>query len=437
VSALGERFARVRQSRLVRQNLILFAGGLIAGVGGFVYHAIAGRVLGPSLYGEVASLVALYAVLNTPTFILILVLARYAAHLQADNNAGAIRHILTRATEVTAIPCLAAIVVMALLSKPIANYLNIPSSVSLLGLPISIPVIWLGAAAAAVWQVAMPRGVLQGIQHFPALSLNLSMEMLVRTGTLALLLALGFSVAGSMVALVAGCAFSYSIGILALRELARYAPVRVPLRAMAGFSLTAAAGTLGILLLYNADVILAKHYLDPHGAGIYGGLNKIGTILYFLTLSVSQVLFPRVVEAIAHESHPGRLLLLSAGIMCALGVCALAVFAVVPGLVVRILFGPSFSDASGYILAVGVIGLAISLDNLLVQFFMAAHDRVFMPLLGVFCALEVALIAIFHANVGQVVVDVLIAVLSLLAVLTVRAWMLMPHLHPESLREAA
>ena len=53
---------------------------------------------------------------------------------------------------------------------------------------------------------------------------------------------------------------------------------------MVGFSLTAAAGIIGILLLYNLDVILAKHYLGGHDAGIYGGLNKIGTILFFLTL---------------------------------------------------------------------------------------------------------------------------------------------------------
>ena len=42
---LGGRLAQVRGNRLVRQNLVLFAGGLVAGIGGFVYHAIAGRVL--------------------------------------------------------------------------------------------------------------------------------------------------------------------------------------------------------------------------------------------------------------------------------------------------------------------------------------------------------------------------------------------------------
>jgi len=54
---------------------------------------------------------------------------------------------------------------------------------------------------------------------------------------------------------------------------------------------------------------------------------------------------------------------------------------VAPGLVVGVLFGKVFSDATPYVFAVGVIGLALSLDNLLVQFFMAVHDRVFVPIL--------------------------------------------------------
>src|SRR5215467_2375074 len=85
---LGARIAQVRHSRLVRQNLILFFGGLVAGIGGFVYHAIAGRVLGPEVYGQVAFLIAVYAVGNAPALILIVVLARYTATLTARGDAG-------------------------------------------------------------------------------------------------------------------------------------------------------------------------------------------------------------------------------------------------------------------------------------------------------------------------------------------------------------
>src|SRR5207302_2476452 len=337
-----------------------------------------------------------------------------------------LRTLMTRTIRLVAIPCLVAILFTTLLARPVANFEHLGST---------IPVLILGFSIALVWQVAIPRGILQGLQRFTALSLNLSMELVVRTILVYALLAAGYAVSGAMAAVFVGLAFAFFLGIYTLRDHFRGTGTRVRLRVMAGFSLTAAAGIIGVQILYNQDVILAEHYLSAHEGGIYGGLNKIGTILYFLTLSVSQVLFPRVVEAVAKEEHPGRILLSSAGILSALGAGALLVFAVLPGLGVAILFGPSFRDAAPFVFAVGVIGLALSLDNLLVQFFMAVHDRVFVPILAFGCVLEGGLIFLFHGGVGQIVLDVLVALLVLLLLLSVRCYLLLPTLHAESVRE--
>ena len=422
---LSERLVQVRHSRLVRQNLILFSGGLVAGVGGFVYHAIAGRVLGPEVYGQVAFLIAVYAVGTAPALILVVVLARYTATLAARGDAG-ISSLLARTIRLVAIPCLIAIIFTALLARPVASFEHLGST---------IPVLILGFSIALIWQVAIPRGILQGLQRFTALSLNLGLELVVRTTAVVALLAAGYAVSGAMAAVLLGLIFAFIIGLVALRDHLRRAATRVHLRVMAGYSLTAAWGIIGVQILYNQDVILAEHYLNSHFGGIYGGLNKIGTILYFLTLSVSQVLFPRVVEAVAREQHPGRILLYSAGILTLLGAGALLVFGVVPGLVVGILFGPSFKDAVPYVFLVGVIGLALSLDNLLVQFFMAVHDRVFLPILALGVIAEGGAIYLFHANVGQVVTDVVVTLVGLLVLLSVRCYLLLPTLRSSSVAE--
>jgi O-antigen/teichoic acid export membrane protein len=259
--------------------------------------------------------------------------------------------------------------------------------------------------------------------------------LIIRTTTVFFLLIAGYAVSGAMAAVFTGLAFCFALGLFSLGDHFGRSGTRVQLRVMAGFSLTAAVGIIGIQVLYNQDVILAEHYLGGHAGGIYGGLNKIGTILFFLTLSVSQVLFPRVVEAVAKEQHPGRILIQSAGILTALGACALFVFAVVPGLVVKILFGDGFRDAAPYVLAVGFIGLALSLDNLLIQFFMAVHDRMFVPILVAACIVEATLIVFFHNGVGQIVADVLASLLGLLVLLSIRCYVLLPNLHAESLGE--
>ncbi|MGA8921756.1 MAG: hypothetical protein WB682_01310, partial [Candidatus Dormiibacterota bacterium] len=158
---LGHRLAQLTRNRLVRQNLVLFLGGLVAGIGGFVYHAIAGRVLGPAVYGQVAFLIALYAVGTAPALILVVVLARYTATLVARADAG-VRSLLGRTVRLIAIPCLAAVLLTALFARPVATFEH-------LGSP--IPVLILGFSIALIWQVAIPRGILQGLQRFPALSL--------------------------------------------------------------------------------------------------------------------------------------------------------------------------------------------------------------------------------------------------------------------------
>jgi O-antigen/teichoic acid export membrane protein len=421
---LGQLLAQVQQNRLVRQNLILFFGGLVAGGGGFVYHAIAGRVLGPEVYSQVAFLIAVYSIGTGPALIIVVVLARYTAMLSARGDPG-VRSLLARTVRLIAIPCLVVILLTTLFARPIARYGHVGSS---------IPILVLGFSVALIWQVAIPRGILQGLQRFTSLSLNLSLELVVRTAVVFLLVG-PFAVSGAMTAVFAGLAFVFCLGLYSLRDHFRRGQQRVYLRVMANFSLTASVGIIGVLILYNQDVILAKHYLSDHDAGIYGGLNKIGTIVYFLTLSVSQVLFPRVVEAVAKDQHPGRILLSSAGILTALGAGALLVFAAVPGLVVGVLFGPSFRDAVPLVFPVGVIGLALSLDNLLVQFFMAVHDRMFMPILALGVVAEGALIVLFHARVGQVVLDVLVALLGLLVLLGIRCYVLLPKLRAESVTE--
>ncbi|HXM71874.1 MAG TPA: hypothetical protein VN940_01465, partial [Candidatus Dormibacteraeota bacterium] len=147
---LGQRLAQVRRNRLVRQNAILFAGGLVAGIGGFVYHAIAGRVLGPITYGQVAFLIAVYAVGTAPALILIVVLARYTATLAARGDAG-LSTLLTRTVRLVAIPCLIAVLVTTLMARPVAAFEHLNST---------IPILILGFSIALIWQVAIPRGIL-------------------------------------------------------------------------------------------------------------------------------------------------------------------------------------------------------------------------------------------------------------------------------------
>jgi len=219
------------RNRLLQQNIVLFLGGLVAGVGGFVYHAIAGRVLGPDVYGEVATLIAVYAVGTGPALIIVVVLARYTAMLNARGDPG-VRSLLARTVRLIAIPCLVLLLLTALFARPIALFEHVGST---------IPILILGFSIALIWQVAIPRGILQGLQRFTSLSLNLSLELVIRTTVVYVLLRAGYAVSGAMAAVFVGLAVVFFLGLFSLRDHFRGVGQRVRLRVMAGFSLTAAA----------------------------------------------------------------------------------------------------------------------------------------------------------------------------------------------------
>src|SRR5205814_6705437 len=114
---------------------------------------------------------------------------------------------MTRTSRLVAIPCLVLILVTTLLARPIATFENLGST---------IPILILGFSIALIWQVAIPRGVLQGLQRFTSLSLNLSLELVVRTIVVVLLLKAGYAVSGAMAAVFAGLAFVFCLGLFSL-----------------------------------------------------------------------------------------------------------------------------------------------------------------------------------------------------------------------------
>jgi O-antigen/teichoic acid export membrane protein len=415
-SDLRQAIATAIESRLLRQNAILFLGGLAAGLGGFVYHAIAGRVLGPAAYGQLASLIAFYAAVSATAVVVSIVLARHTARVIANGGSSSVRSLVLRMVGLMAIPGMAAIAIAALLARPAAAFEHLASA---------LPIVFVGLMLAAAWQIAVPRGVLQGLQQFVSLSINLSSEMVVRTGLVFTLLAAGLGVLGGLAAVLVGLIFAFGLGIASLRERLVRGGAPARLVEIGGFPIAAVVGVVGIQLLYSQDVVLAEHYLPGQEGGIYGGVNKIASILYFLTLSVSQVLFPRVVEATEKGLNAHRILIGSAAILVGLGAGALLVFAVIPQFVVQVLYGPAFDAAVPYVLFAGLIGLAIALNNLAVQFLMALHDRTFMPILAIGCLIEAVLIVRFHAGVAEIVGDVLAACSLLLVALAFRCWVLL------------
>src|SRR5512132_2422061 len=224
------------RASLPRAFLVIAPAMAAANVLNYAFNLVMSRLLGPAGYGALGALLAVVVV-------------------------GAALGLLT-----------------LLVSPAIAAFLHLPS----LG-----PCLWLAAALLPLPLLSAVQGMLQGREWFGVLAAVL---LVAAAGRLAVGLGLvegGLGVEGALAATAIGSAVAVLVAVPRLRaqggwELRRggwrWPGKGSPAAAVAGEVAAAAAGVLGLLLLANVDVLLARHFLPAEASGLYAagaGLTKI------------------------------------------------------------------------------------------------------------------------------------------------------------------
>src|SRR6266508_2833285 len=295
---------------LRRAGLLMGAAMGAGNVLNYAYSLAMVRPLGPAGYGALAALLALVLIGAFPGMALQVVVARHTA--LRGNDQRAIGELWAGALGAT----LAGGAGLGLL-----GVLAAPAVTGFLHLGSLAPALWLAAALAPLPAIAALQGMLQGRERFGALAAVL---LAAAAGKLAVgmaLVALGAGVAGAVAGAAAG-------GVLAL--LAGLALVRSPLAgsrwrwrprgAVAlGGVLAAGVAVLGLLLLANLDVLLARHHLSSRAAGLYAAGAVMAKIAFWAPQFVIIVVFPRLVTPQGRSRLLGR----AAAVVAAGGAAAL------------------------------------------------------------------------------------------------------------------
>jgi len=181
----------------------------------------------------------------------------------------------------------------------------------------------------------------------------------------------------------------------------------------------ATTGLLGLFLLANVDVLLARHYLDRAAAGRYALGVVVAKIAFWAPQFVVMVVFPRLVGA----ADPRRLLGGSALLIAGFGGLLAAGLAVADrvGLIVPVL-GGGYEGLGPLLPVFAALGTGLALVQLLLFEGIATRDRRMGRAVVVALVAEVALVAgPLHGSVGQVAG----AALAVIAALAVAGWLLL------------
>jgi O-antigen/teichoic acid export membrane protein len=232
----------------------LAIGTSVANVLGYGFNAIMSRQLGVSGYGELGSLLAVIVVASVPGTALQAVIARRlsAGHLRA--------HVL----QATALLSVAVGAATLLISPALKAFLAIGSYAPLFWAALSL----VPTTIAFGWQ-----GLLQGSGRYRGLGVLIVAIQLARVLGAVLAVATG---TGTSMALAGGTLFTAVLVAATAPWVLRVAePAARGRRAMLMDVARDISPILGVLVLSNLDLLLARHYLPEHDSGLYAAGNLV------------------------------------------------------------------------------------------------------------------------------------------------------------------
>ncbi len=395
-----------------RAGSLLRAGILVAplmalGNGlNYVYNIVMARLLGPAGYGALGALLALALIASVPGLALQVVVARHTALRAGDRRAVAELWSATLAGVVLAGLALGLLVAAA--SPLLAGYLRLGSIA---------PALWLAASVAPLPALAAVQGMLQGRERFALLAVVLVAAAAGKLAAGVALVALGTGVDGAIAAVAVGSLAAVLLALVWVRPGGRSGRTardwaRLLPRGLGREVAAATGGILGLFVLANVDVLLARHHLGAAASGLYAAGAVVAKIAYWAPQFVVLIVFPRMVTS----SDRRRLLARSAGCMAAFGALLVAAAAAAPHLAAGVAFGQSYLAVGPTLPLFAALGTCLALVQLVLFSGIASADARLTVLLVAAVGTEVAAVsAVLHRSVTEIVTVALAVAATLLA----------------------
>ncbi|MGB9653015.1 MAG: hypothetical protein WCB01_14535 [Candidatus Cybelea sp.] len=387
---------RLRDSAMLKQSVLVFTAGTVLNICGFVAHAVASRQLGVTVYGGLYALINAALIAALPAAFVAPVVAQLAAEFRALHDEGHLRGLTDSVADGFTRLGLLYMVVAAFVAIPFARFLHVP--------------VWsaqfVGLLAGVSLFVSALRALAQGTQDFVGYSLSNSIEGVAKVCGIGVLIAVGLKLGGGIIGFFMGpLSAAIYLGIRLRQRYASVEPrhVRYDWSRIVNASAGAASVSISLALMGSADVVLVKHFFDPHAAGLYAAASLGGKMLLYLVGFIPTVLLPQAADRHARGVTTRDVLIGSLTMFSVVALCGLFVFRYFGVAVLHALVGHAYDAAAPLLVTYGSAMVLLALTNSLTYYGIATHRLAFtVPLLV--CTLgTLAAIATIHPTLETVV----------------------------------
>ena len=389
-----------KDNSFLAHSSMLFAATITASAISYIYQFTMGRFLGPADYGIIGTLSAIIHFFLAIVNAIQTVTAKFVSVLKAKAEMSKLGWLLKRLSTKMFLAGIGLFFVFAALSGPIAAFLSMAPQ----------HIIIFGTIFIAMFLVSGLRGFLQGLQKFRSFGVSAIIEGLLKLGLAIGLLTLGFGVSGAIAGFGASMILATLFTFIPLIRIWKSAqPYHIDSKALYSYSGPVLAAMTAVTALYTLDVVLAKHFLSPVEAGHYAAASILAKIIFFGTMAISQVMFPKISEMHATNKEYSSIF------RKAMVFTGTIFYYALPKLVVSLLFGPEYYDI---IPIIGPFGLAIALFSIsfvFVNYFLSTNKNRFVYFVLPFVAIEIIGITLFHNSITQIAYVLVFVMFGLLA----------------------
>jgi len=404
-----------KKDHLVKDSLILFVASSVVNASNFVFHMYATRNLKPEDYGVLATLLAMIWIFTMPAASLQISVVKKVSSLQANEKFGSIERLFTSATLWFLIIAMVSFLVLVAASKLIGNFFHIEDTML---------IVILGGIIVISFALPVVRGVLQGMQKFVGLGVNMAVDSLFRLAFLVAFIAAGFGVRGALATTLCSGTSAYIIGLFTISALFKYKQEEVQIiekSELFGYAVPVFLALLGASFLSYMDLLMVKHFFSREQAGFYAVTSIIGKAFLFFPSAIIIALFPKVAAQVELNKNPRAMLFKSVGLTAAVSSAGIIFCFIFPEFVLRLLTGGDrYFAIAGIVKLFGLAILPLVLLNVVINYSLASKKYNFIYVLYSGIAVYAGLLWFFHSSFYTVLsilfgVNTVVLILSMLS----------------------
>jgi len=385
------------EDNLIKDSSIMLASTVVCNICFLLFHVYMSRSLGPGSYGIIVSFLSISFIVSLPATAIQTVVAKYASNFKVSNQFGKINFLFLASLKKVGLYGLVGLGIFSLASGYVRLFLHIPSK---------LPVLILGVALFLSLIVPVARGILQGLQRFGYLGMNLSTEAIFRLVFGFFLVYMGMRVLGATGGIALGFVMAFLVAFLPLKSFLRKrseSEVKINFREIYGYFRPVSLALLCFAILTNVDVIFVKHFFSPLEAGYYSVLAVIGRALLSVAIAFSMAMFPKVSELHTRQKDSSSTLRKSLFIcFLACGVGILICFTL-PDFIIFTIFGQEYLPISPLLRIFPIAITPLALSYTLIHYNLARHSTGFLYSLVFGAGLYVVMLALFHSSLREIV----------------------------------